>query len=113
MHQGRRRESPPVPLAASLGATSAAGDMSDIRPDILEMIKEEQKVSTQRHVAMLAATCACSYLCTIHSTHAGNTEDIRRALQEGRLCISSLRACQFMKTVLQYYAQRKLTAHCK
>jgi hypothetical protein len=31
-------------------STQHLGDMSDIRPDILEMIKEEQKVSTQQLV---------------------------------------------------------------
>ncbi len=58
-----------MPLAASLGATSAAGDMSDIRPDILEMIKEEQKVSTQHHVDMLVATpCMLIFICNTRYT---------------------------------------------
>jgi hypothetical protein len=77
-----------VPLPASLGATSAAGDMSDIRPDILEMIKEEQKVSTQHHGDMVVANRACSSLyaiCTyIPHAHALciHAKDIRRAEQK-------------------------------
>jgi hypothetical protein len=65
--------------------------MSDIRPDILEMIKEEQKVSTQHHVDnMLVANLACSSLYMQYTLHMQactialrmDTKDNQRAVQE-------------------------------
>ncbi len=87
MPQGRRRESPPVPLPASLGATSGAGDMSDIRPDILEMIKEEQKVS-QHHVDNACSQPVHALLYVQYTVHMQActctiyTKDNPRAVQE-------------------------------